>query len=100
MKIDPGIRPPGTTSPVADARSAPQGRGSAGVEADQVRLSPAASQLLALDARLSALPVIDRARVDMIKEAIVSGAYRIDPERIAEGLIESARELVHVRPRS
>ncbi len=67
-------------------------------EAEQtdVSLSPRAAQLKELESQLAAIPVVDRARVDSIKEAIASGQYTINAENIAEGLIDSVKEMLHV----
>lgn len=96
MKIDPGAKPIPLT-PSADSRPAqPQanGRGSTAPQTD-VTLSPQATQLKQLESQLAAIPVVDRARVDSIKEAIASGQYTIDTGNIAEGLLDSVKEMLH-----
>ncbi|MHB1354119.1 MAG: flagellar biosynthesis anti-sigma factor FlgM [Thiobacillus sp.] len=95
MKIDPGAKPiplPSVdnrpTQPQANARAstAPQ---------TDVTLSPQATQLKQLESRLAAIPVVDRARVDSIKQAIASGQYTIDTGNIAQGLLDSVKEMLH-----
>lgn len=39
-------------------------------------------------------PAPNTARIQEIKEAIAEGRFRIDPEAIADSLLESARDLV------
>ncbi|AOB27063.1 MULTISPECIES: flagellar biosynthesis anti-sigma factor FlgM [Bordetella] len=63
----------------------------AGSGSAQVALSPASRQLLALQEGGSD---IDVERVAAIRAAIASGQLRIDPARIADSLIASARELL------
>jgi negative regulator of flagellin synthesis FlgM len=52
---------------------------------ESVDLNPAASQM--------SEPPFDTSKVEAIKQAIASGQFRINPDAIAEGLINSAREL-------
>lgn len=95
MKIDPGAKP--IPLPAADNRPAqPQanGRASTAPQTD-VTLSPQATQLKQLESQLAAIPVVDRARVDSIKQAIASGQYTIDTANIAEGLLDSVKEMLH-----
>jgi negative regulator of flagellin synthesis FlgM len=52
---------------------------------ENVELTPAASQM--------SEPPFDAAKVEAIKQAISAGQFRINPEAIADGLINTAREL-------
>ncbi len=96
MKIDPG--PKQLAPPLAAENRAvsPQPNKPAGTEQTDVTLSPRAAQLKQLEAQLAAIPVVDRARVDSIKEAIASGQYTINSENISESLINSVKEMLHV----
>jgi negative regulator of flagellin synthesis FlgM len=40
-------------------------------------------------------PPVNSARIQEIKDAISQGRFKINPEAIASGLIESARDLVN-----
>ena len=40
-------------------------------------------------------PPVNSARIQEIKDAISQGRFRINPEAIASGLIETARDLVN-----
>ncbi|AQE00929.1 flagellar biosynthesis anti-sigma factor FlgM [Bordetella pertussis] len=62
----------------------------AGSGSAQVALSPASRQLLAQEGGSD----IDVERVAAIRAAIASGQLRIDPTRIADSLIASARDLL------
>lgn len=99
MKIDPGLKHL-TLPPAADSRSPPaEARAGTGTDAARktdVTLSERAAQLKQLESQLAAIPVVDRARVDSIKEAIASGQYAIKPENIAQGLLDSVKEMLHV----
>jgi len=57
----------------------------------QVALSATSTRLLDLQ---EADQAVDMARVDALRAAIAAGELKIDPERIADSLIASARELL------
>ncbi|TSH95684.1 flagellar biosynthesis anti-sigma factor FlgM [Verticiella sediminum] len=88
MKIAP------VSAPAAEAPDA----------ANTLRRKPAAADTaaagatVALSATSTALAQadgdIDMARVETIRQAIRAGELTIDPARIADGLIESVRELI------
>jgi negative regulator of flagellin synthesis FlgM len=60
----------------------------------QVALSGKLEQLIAQ------APVVDGAKVDEIKQAISDGRFRVNPEKVADGLIESVRQMLSARPQS
>ena len=60
---------------------------------DTVDLTDAARLMQRLEAMLAAAPTSDRARVEAIKQAVASGAYEIDPERIAAQVMHLERDL-------
>ncbi len=97
MKIDPGLK---QLTPPASVENRPAQPQTNNTRADagrtNVTLSPRAAELKQLETRLAAIPVVNRARVDGIKEAIASGQYAIKPENIAEELIDSVKEMLHV----
>lgn len=96
MKIDPGLKQL-TLPPSAENRSAqPQANKRTDTGQTDVTLSPLAAQLKQMETQLAAIPVVDRARVDSIKQAIASGQYTINTENIAESLIDSVKEMLHV----
>lgn len=74
------------------ATPAPQG-GSAG-QSGTVELSPLSSSLAKAEAVAAATPVVDQARVDEIRQAISEGRFKIDANRIADGLLDSVREML------
>jgi negative regulator of flagellin synthesis FlgM len=97
MKIDPGLKQI-STSTSTDARGASSkgAKPSAAAPQTEVTLSARAAELKQLETRLAAIPVVDRGRVEGIKEAIASGQYHVKPENIAEGLLDSVKEMLHV----
>jgi negative regulator of flagellin synthesis FlgM len=87
MKIDSSYKP--TTSGIAPKAAAAQPTPAAAAT-EAVSLSPLAGSLRGGEA----MPV-NTARVQEIKQAIAEGRFKINPEAIADRLIESARELVN-----
>ncbi len=60
---------------------------------DSVRLTDDALRLQRLEQAVAEAPVADAGRVDSIRQAIASGEYRVDPERLATKIIEAERAL-------
>lgn len=94
MKIDPGAKPIPLTPSVDNRASQPANERASTASHTDVTLSPQATQLKQLESQLAAIPVVDRARVDSIKQAIASGQYTIDTANIAEGLLDSVKEML------
>lgn len=54
---------------------------------DNVVLSSEAQNLVRLQSKISSLPDVDLDRVAAIKQAIAEGRFEINPERIAENML-------------
>ncbi len=96
MKIDPGVKQ--VTLPTATENRPTQAKSGARPDAEQtdVKLSSRAAQLKELETRLAAIPVVDRAKVENIKQAIASGQYAVNADNVAQGLIDSVKDMLHV----
>lgn len=95
MKIDPGLKQV-TLPPVVENRTSQHQTGkSVSTEQAAVTLSPQSVQLKQLETELAAIPVVDRARVDSVKQAIASGQYSINTENIGEHLLDSVKEMLN-----
>jgi negative regulator of flagellin synthesis FlgM len=70
------------------------GSGAAASGSEAVSLSGLSAQMHELEARLSAEPSFDSARVQQMKDAIRSGDYKVNAEAVADGLIDSVRQLL------
>jgi len=66
---------------------------SASVE-DTVSLSAGSQQVIELQQRLKNTPEIDSVKVEAIKQEIAKGNYPLDPEKIAENLINLEQSLI------
>lgn len=94
MKINTSI--PSVTANDAAGRAKPAAAGNrkAATAGDQVELSALSARLQDVGATAADAPVVDAARVAEIKQAISEGRFQINPERIADGLLESVREML------
>lgn len=92
LKIQPNAVPYADAGDAAGAqdarRRAPVSAPAGSPESTPVALSALSSSLTKADGD------IDMARVQALRDAISKGELRIDASRIADGLIESARELI------
>lgn len=96
MKIDDASSKPGLSAlPPANNAAIRAADKAAGVphSADKVSLSPTLRALTTPDANAADAP-FDAARVEAIRTAIANGQFRPNPDKIADGLIESVRSLV------
>jgi negative regulator of flagellin synthesis FlgM len=62
--------------------------------AESVTLSPLSSELKNLEAKISATEVFDAKKVDSIKSAIASGKFKVDTEKVADGLVNTVKDLL------
>lgn len=100
MKIDSNKPASTPSSPTGAARA--RAGGQAGAAASTAQAAPAQQQ--STDAALSNLgnvasviassPVADADRVSEIKRAISEGRFQVNPERIADGLLQNVHEML------
>lgn len=62
-----------------------------------VTLSPLSAKLQSLEAKVSASNVFDAEKVDAIKSAIAGGKFNVNSEKVADGLIETVKDLLTSR---
>lgn len=96
MKIDNSIKSSGAVSGESRTRETRESAGAAPAQAGtQVALS---GGLQKYEAVLAQTPVVDSAKVEEIKAAISSGSFSVNPEKVADGLIESVRSMLSAQP--
>jgi negative regulator of flagellin synthesis FlgM len=100
MKIDNSVSNavtalPGESSarPARAAQKAEAGSAAHG-QIGGVQLSP---QLQTIEKNFASSEVFDIARVNEIKQAISEGRFTVNPEKIADGLLASVRDLIQNR---
>jgi negative regulator of flagellin synthesis FlgM len=62
--------------------------------AESVTLSPLSVQLKSLEEKVAASKVFDAEKVEAIKSAIASGQFKVDSEKVADGLIASVKDFL------
>ena len=85
-----------TNTSAAGARNAERAAATSQPPTDSVRLS---SQGQALAGTNGATAVFDTKKVERIKMAIADGQFQVNSEKVADGLLETVRDLLHSRKR-
>lgn len=101
MKIDGNLRSI-QSGQVSEGQARGPKAGTAGAHAGtgggpRVELSPLGSQLAGIEASLADVPVVDTQRVEEIKLAISEGRFKVNPDVIADKLLETVRELIQAQ---
>jgi negative regulator of flagellin synthesis FlgM len=102
VKIDGNIRSVQSGS-VAESQTrgfksgATTGTSGAGAGGPRVELSSLGSQLAGIEASLVDVPVVDIQRVEEIKLAIAEGRFKVNPDVIADKLLETVQELIRAQ---
>lgn len=73
-------------------------RGGPPAAADTLHISDLSSRLAALETRFAATGVFDAARVEAIAAAMREGRFTVNPEAVADKLLDSVRELLRKAP--
>lgn len=66
---------------------------------ENVSLSTMSAQLRSLEDKIATANVFDAKKVDAIKSAITKGQFKVDSEKVAEGLIETVKDLLNPQNR-
>ncbi len=100
VKIDNSLKSSGSVSD-SKARVAREASTSSSAPSEsKVELSAFASNLQKLESAVANTPVVDSGKVDEIKNAIAQGQFKVNPEKVADGLIESVRQMLSAQPRT
>jgi negative regulator of flagellin synthesis FlgM len=97
VKIDDSKKPQGynVSAPrTGKAAEKPAVSGAPAASSDSVTLS---SKAQALSSQSATNGVFDAGKVEEIKAAIANGTFQVNPERVADGLIDSVKDLLSTR---
>ena len=88
--------PTGETTPsksgqMAAGNVAAKNSSASAVSGDSVQLS---TQLQSIEKKLSGVEVFDATRVEKIKQAISEGRFTVNPDKVADRLLETVRDLI------
>lgn len=106
MKIDDALKQVGSIATgnieTKSAKTANKAKvSSSSATTGSVTLSPASSQLRALESNLDNENVFDEKKVAEIKSAIAEGRFKVNTGKVASGLIDSVKEMLTAqKPRS
>lgn len=101
IKMDPSLKKAGglgvgttQTRPGKGAEKTASVSQTPAPETDSVHLS---SQLQSLTQLAGNAPPFDAKKVEEIKAAIAEGRFQVDPEKVANGLLDTVTDLIHSR---
>lgn len=103
MKIDNSVGSvgglPGGEPRPRPAKSTSGSTTSAAASGSTVELSSLAGRMREIEAALANVPVIDSGRVAEIKQAITEGRFQVDAGKVADGLIDSVKQMLDAQAR-
>lgn len=99
VKSTPGLpsTPAATGSTARGAEKAAESAAT-NVASDNVRLS-SQGQAMAASSASGASAVFDTKKVERIKLAIADGQFQVNSEKVADGLLDTVKDLLHSRKR-
>lgn len=87
----------GSASSQAPAGAAGTEAGTSAGAADKVNLTDSARALQEASRTGDSSP-IDTAKVERVRQALASGTYQVNPERIADGMLSLDRQIAGAKP--
>ncbi len=94
MKIDNSLKSVGSLAGEGSAGKSGKADATKPEAGVSVELSGLSAQLQALDVQVSSGEVVDAARVSQIKQAISEGRFKVNPDVVADRLLQTVQELI------
>lgn len=94
MKIESTGKPLGGVSAADNRSRVTTPKTESASAGDKVELSSLSSTLQKAEAAIDGAPTVNSARVAEIRQAISEGRFKIDSSKIADGLIDSVRQML------
>ncbi len=96
MKIDDALKvTPGLATGNNEAKTVKSGESAkVGNSSEKVTLSSRSSELQTLESKTVAEDAFDAQKVEAIKAAIMNGEFKIDSGKVADGLINTVKDLL------
>lgn len=97
MKIDDSMKKTagvGINTPAARAGKSAEKPAVGNKPGESVHIS---SQLQSIAGQIASGSVFDTQKVEEIKAAIAGGTFQVNAEKVAEGLIDTVKDLIHSR---
>lgn len=96
MKIDNSVSSTGPAAPKdATSRTPTAGAPADPGSANTVNLSALSSQMQTASASLANAPVVNQSQVNEIKQAISEGRFKVNPDVVADKLLDTVREIIN-----
>lgn len=97
MKIDDSIKK-AAGLPVGQPQVRPEKTADKAVAtAAPVASAMLSSQLQAMSTKIASTSAFDSAKVEEIKAAIANGTFTVNPEKVADELLDTVTDLIHAR---
>lgn len=91
LKVNPGLATGNTDAKTAKSTDAPKTEQSA---SEKVTLSTRSSELQSIETKTVSEEAYDASKVEAIKRAILDGQFKIDSGKVADGLINTVKDLL------
>lgn len=98
MKIENSVKEtgglPSSDGRTRAAKDSPKAESASGSGSERVELSSLSARLQQMEETIGNTPVVDSAKVDEIKQAMSEGRFKVDTGKVADGLIDSVRQML------
>jgi len=94
MKIGKNSKPLPTATPGAARAPTANSAGSTQSTSTSVHLGATTAQLQKMESSMANTPLVDAAKVADIKQAISEGRFQVNSAAVADGLIQTVKELI------